>query len=454
MVKELPNVFNIIVLDSTKAVDALRSYMSRWPEVFDYLCSSERINGDYFHETDIFEGDDASEKLKEMSEWIREQPFYNASRQPVGTLTLDESMVTAIEQTVTELNESDPKKKKVIMQLKPHLIFKPSLFKGGGAPDQDADYFLFDRVVNVRQGFSVPLGLRGTIIGVLKAPRPEDGFVEVLFDQEFHGGLGLRTSAKKCYRVPRTALINISHGNRVQASQSGLPEGLSGQRTKPINVQAIDQTKRQSYSNYAKEGSPSSTGAVKHVTPPDPCMLPTPTDFLATISPSSVAARDKGHKKSPLKPQNPAFDMNQLWDSLQSNSQPKPQAHVAPGAESLNANVQQFFAQAHPPPPMHNLHQSSTGQATGYGSTNFVPLQVSIKSSNTGKKRGGQTSWMRGRGGSSTRGGSTVGHQTRETTNPTSTSSAPPRNAGGQQGHQHKRTRAKLAANFPSELPD
>ena len=47
--------------------------------------------------------------------------------------------------------------------------------------------------------------------------------------------------------------------------------------------------------------------------------------------------------------------MNQLWDSLQSNSQPKPQAHVAPGAESLNANVQQFFAQAHPPPPIHNL---------------------------------------------------------------------------------------------------
>ena len=113
MVKELPNIFNIIVSDSTKAVDALRSYMSRWPEVFDYLCSSERINGDYFHETDIFEGDDASEKLKEMSEWIREQPFYNASRQPVGTLTLDESMVTAIEQTVTELNESDPKRKRL-----------------------------------------------------------------------------------------------------------------------------------------------------------------------------------------------------------------------------------------------------------------------------------------------------------------------------------------------------
>ena len=180
--------FTVLPLsDSSKAVEALRSYMSCWPEVFDYLCSSERINGDYFHAMDIFgtasqaiEGENSEkDKLKEMSEWMRDQPFYNASRQPCGTLTIDENMVTAIEQTVSELSDSDPKRKKVVMQLRPHLIYKPSLFKGGGAADQDADYSLFDRVVNVRQGFSVPLGLRGTIIGVDKAPRLEDGFVEV-----------------------------------------------------------------------------------------------------------------------------------------------------------------------------------------------------------------------------------------------------------------------------------
>ena len=66
-------------------------------------------------------------------------------------------------------------------------------------------------------------------------------------------------------------------------------------------------------------------------------------------------------------------------------------------------------------------------------------------SSKPGKKRtgrgSGQTSWMRGRGGH---------HQTRDTTNPMSPSS-PPRNTERQQGHQ--RTRAKLAANFPSS-PD
>lgn len=33
-------------------------------------------------------------------------------------------------------------------------------------PDPDVEYKLFDRVVNVREGFSVPLGLRGTVIGI------------------------------------------------------------------------------------------------------------------------------------------------------------------------------------------------------------------------------------------------------------------------------------------------
>ena len=36
----------------------------------------------------------------------------------------------------------------------------------GVVPDPDAEYHLFDRVVNVRESFSVPLGLRGTVIGI------------------------------------------------------------------------------------------------------------------------------------------------------------------------------------------------------------------------------------------------------------------------------------------------
>lgn len=84
--------------------------------------------------------------------------------------------------------------KKVRVTVKPHLLFRVSISGWGSCsfhicvqahlpvclrlrlqpleqqqgvvPDLDAEYRLFDRVVNVRESFTVPLGLRGTIIGI------------------------------------------------------------------------------------------------------------------------------------------------------------------------------------------------------------------------------------------------------------------------------------------------
>ena len=286
----------------------------------------------------------------------------------------------------------------------------------------------------------------------------------------------------------------------MHTSLQGLPEGPSGQKTKPTAivqpidqtiVQPIDQNKRHSYSRIAKEGSP----AVKHVTAPDPSCLPTPTDFLnSTAKPKPTSAgRGKGHAAA-SKVQNSNFDMNQLWDSLQQNNPPPPKpaaaaAAIDPGSSmnpnvqqffapppkpaapaaddpgsSINPNVQQFFAQAFPPQVDNVQHQQKeefpTTQPMGgsAGNTNpFVPLQVSIKSSKPSKKRGGSgrlpgngtqpVSSGRGRGG----GSMVPPYQPRDTTNAPTTFASPPREARGQ--GQHKRTRAKLAANFSSS-PD
>lgn len=46
------------------------------------------------------------------------------------------------------------------------LRLQPLEQQQGVVPDLDAEYRLFDRVVNVRESFTVPLGLRGTIIGI------------------------------------------------------------------------------------------------------------------------------------------------------------------------------------------------------------------------------------------------------------------------------------------------
>ena len=139
-------------LYSKRAVDILRSYMSKCPEVFDYFSVGERVSGDYFHNSDIFLEGDGEERLKELADWIRDLPCSSATRQPCGTLTLDDAIVKAIEDEVDFTSEAAHPKQQIVMQLKPHLIYKPNLSKGGSMPDPDAEYYLFDRVVNVREG--------------------------------------------------------------------------------------------------------------------------------------------------------------------------------------------------------------------------------------------------------------------------------------------------------------
>ncbi len=102
-----------------------------------------------------------------------------------------------------------------------HVCVQPLEQQHGVVPDPDAEYHLFDRVVNVRESFSVPLGLRGTIIGIKggktsvnpmqtlasfcisfcpsffvfpvpSAEREAEVLYEVLFDEEFAGGLTVR----------------------------------------------------------------------------------------------------------------------------------------------------------------------------------------------------------------------------------------------------------------------
>lgn len=46
------------------------------------------------------------------------------------------------------------------------VYFQPNPLQGSSPPDHTVTFEMFDRVVNVREGFSVPLGARGTIIGV------------------------------------------------------------------------------------------------------------------------------------------------------------------------------------------------------------------------------------------------------------------------------------------------
>jgi len=41
-------------------------------------------------------------------------------------------------------------------------------------PDPSSTYELFDRVINVRDGYTVPLGLRGTVTAICRGTAPHN----------------------------------------------------------------------------------------------------------------------------------------------------------------------------------------------------------------------------------------------------------------------------------------
>lgn len=109
------------------------------------------------------------------------------------------------------------------LQVKPHLLYKPNLNDITVLPDGTATFELFDRVVIARDGYSVPLGTRGTIISVqplidTNPVRQEninavEYFYDVLFDTSFEGAQSIADIAeKRLFKVRQSVLLNISHG--------------------------------------------------------------------------------------------------------------------------------------------------------------------------------------------------------------------------------------------------
>lgn len=92
-------------------------------------------------------------------------------------------------------------------------------------PDPKAETRVLDRIINVRSGFSVPLGLKGTVVSIQESStgNDRDTMYDVLFDRAFHDGMTLNCSPGRGYRLPKTAFINISYGQRLMVERTGRP---------------------------------------------------------------------------------------------------------------------------------------------------------------------------------------------------------------------------------------
>lgn len=128
-----------------------------------------------------------STELDDILAWLQDE-IRGVESRTCGVEVIDMELVQELEQKIDRFLETqDDTNKAVFMQVKPHLLFKPGLNSNQFAPDQNSQNRLLDRICCVRTGFTVPLGYKGTIIGIEKTDNPTDRVYDVLFDQSFAG---------------------------------------------------------------------------------------------------------------------------------------------------------------------------------------------------------------------------------------------------------------------------
>jgi hypothetical protein len=114
-----------------------------------------------------------------------------------------------------------PTEKTKIISIEANRVFKPNESFGMCDSDIETQYDLYDRVITVRLGTGVPLGTRGTIIGILLGQTHLDTYYEVLFDHLPKNSLDailFGGNNQQCrIKVRSYHLLNYSHSLRVRS---------------------------------------------------------------------------------------------------------------------------------------------------------------------------------------------------------------------------------------------
>ncbi|CAK6970920.1 '-3' exoribonuclease 1 isoform X1 [Scomber scombrus] len=309
-------------LYSAAVEELLAEYLDRFSEVLNSV--SRNSHDDVFYEDDIWPGEDqnGAEKVSEITSWLKSHPVSSISRSSCDLQVLDTAIVERIEEAV-EKSKVKKSTKKVRVTVKPHLLFRPLEQQQGVVPDPDGEYRLFDRVINVRESFTVPLGLRGTVIGIKGAEREAEVLYEVHFDEEFAGGLNIRCASLRGYRLPPCALINLSHGARVDHTSHKLT--------------AIVKPQPAAAGNY---NSQRQMGGLNH-SPRSP-FIPTQHNNKHNTAKAASQGNRSSPSKGPIQKQQAKGkeEYSNVWQTLQNSGPPtKPPAHWQNNAPTGNIRL-------------------------------------------------------------------------------------------------------------------
>ncbi|KAG0306431.1 5'-3' exoribonuclease 1 [Dissophora globulifera] len=202
---------------SQKAVALLQEYKQLFPEFIEGLERNARA--DFFIAEEMYPTGDSTERIKGIEEWLKRSKVKDFERVDVDAQQLDKDTIALLEKAADEYVEHRPGMKHVIVKnLGRHTMLKPS-HAATLLPDQTVK--LGDRVVFVQDSGTVPIGAKGTVVGIDRLE------VEVVFDDKFMSGMDLsgRCSMFRGMTVGTQSILNLSTPQCNQKAPTGAGAG-------------------------------------------------------------------------------------------------------------------------------------------------------------------------------------------------------------------------------------
>ncbi|XP_076630209.1 5'-3' exoribonuclease pacman [Colletes latitarsis] len=391
-------------LYSSKAVDLIRNYMVKCPELFERL--TQIVSNDVFMEDNLF--DKGSGTLNDIVAWLKEE-LQGLKSCPCDTEALEPNLMKKLEEELDEfLSAQSNNVKHIPMLVKPHLLFKPGLNMRNTPPDPKTQTYFLDRVCCIRDNFMVPLGFKGTVIGIHKAENPLDTMYDILFDKQFPGGLSINGCTDlRAYRLSPIDLINISHGERIEHAMETWKHASNQEaQSCAANASAFASYKKKNYSSAEPLTSPKlriiqrnneeSNQSCRLAPPPNAyrwkqCnMQNTVANVRETHKPTKSAQQNAPLENTPEKPSTskPSFEFQALWNELHKSQKPNgsPKAAVQVPTGSQVKQINKGFPESSPQDPSaflkavlkisnENIEQSTQSVTPKTPSNNTTPKE-------------------------------------------------------------------------------
>ncbi|CAK5283845.1 unnamed protein product [Mycena citricolor] len=201
---------------SDKAVALLKEYLTTFPDLF----LSLDLPGDAIAKaSEIFRKGDADQRVKEAKAWLKGKGVRDLEPVSLYCDQLGKDSVTEIEKLADSFTESKSTqgiKKAIVKGIPRQAVLKPShaVYRL-----QNQRFALGDRVVMVQDSGSVPLSVKGVVIG-LNAKS-----MDVVWDVPFMGGgtLGDRCSMYRGSSVEFNTCLNLSQPQYVTSTNPAPP---------------------------------------------------------------------------------------------------------------------------------------------------------------------------------------------------------------------------------------